>query len=738
MNTKSWPAFIDRPFSKDKTSYPELLAPAGDFASFLGAINAGADAVYLAGEKFGARAYANNFTKEEILEALDYAHLHGAKIYLTVNTKTKLNEGKELFDYLNPLYMAGLDGVIVQDYGVFSYIHDAFPGLALHVSTQMCVTSAEGAEYLKNKGAARVVPARELTLPEIREINDLGIETECFIHGSMCYSYSGLCLFSSFLGDRSGNRGRCAGPCRQPYCIQGSKEEKYLLSLKDMCTIQFLPKLIDAGITSFKIEGRMKSPAYAAGVTRIYRKYIDAYLADPNAPYRVDEKDLDELKHLYLRTDLQTGYYEKTFSPSMVSITSPSYNKTDDALSASIIDSYCRNKVPVSVEARIVAECGKPFALRFNNPFTGEEIEVTGGEVSPAMKAPVSREDIVSRFRKSSLGMFSFDVKDAELSDNAFIPVGAMNNLRREAEEKLCENLKTAYGRAEGVEIPDFWKAEKNGFTDDVKKPFVLMIQNKFVFKSLLNELDDNDILAFPIEWLKDNSVLTEVKSQKNKVFRVILPYVFRSPNTALIKDLISLCETIDSIGGYYANQIDSLAFLKKSGVNKPIYGDYGLYTANPKAVSFLRGEISGITCDTELTIKEITEENVRGGEYIVYGRIPLMQTANCVKKTSGKCNHTEEFYDIKDRVGANFPNYSHCDLNLCYNTIYNSVPISLHKQFGEVAGLDLNAMQLRFSDESKEECIAVYGAYKALRAGVPTDYVPANYTKGHFKKSVL
>lgn len=718
---------------------PELLAPAGDFASFLGAINAGADAVYLAGQKFGARAYANNFSEEEILDAILYAHLHDAKVYLTVNTKTKIKEGKELFEYLNPLYIAGLDGVIVQDYGVFSYIHDAFPDLPLHVSTQMCVTSFKGAEYLKEKGASRIVPARELTLPEIKEINDLGIETECFIHGSMCYSYSGLCLFSSFLGDRSGNRGRCAGPCRQPYCMEGERDEKYLLSLKDMCTIQFLPKLIDAGISSFKIEGRMKSPAYAAGVTRIYRKYIDAYLNAPEKPYRVSNEDLEELKHLYLRTDLQTGYYEKTSSSSMVSITSPSYNKTDEALSASIIDQYCRNKVPVKINVSVRAICGEAFKMSFINPYTLKEETISGNIVDVAQKAPVTKEDLISRLRKSSLGLFSFETDQVEISDNAFIPVGAINAIRREAEERVKDSLIAASARESGSEIPEFWEEEPvTGESESTQKPFIIHVQSVSSFDAILPKIGLNDIIAIPVEWIENDEILKTIEKEKDHTFRVILPYVYRSPMSDDLTRQIKICETIGNIEGYYVNQIDSLAFLKSYGITKNIYGDYGLYTANPKAIAFLRPDLADYTCDVECNKAEIMGEHVLGGEFIVYGRIPLMQTANCVKKTCSKCNHTEEFVSIKDRTNAVFSIYTHCNQNLCYNTIYNSVPLSLHKQIGDLNKDFLSAMQIRFTDETKEECIAVLHTFKSLREGGEADYIPSAFTKGHYKKSVL
>ncbi len=241
----------------------ELLAPAGNYEAFMGALNAGADAVYLGGEKFGARAYADNFTTQEICRALHVAHFMGRKIYLTVNTLFKESEVAQLYAYLLPFYEAGLDGVIVQDLGVFCLLRDWFPKLPLHVSTQMTVTDKGAALFLKEQGAARIVPARELSLLEVRGLKEAaGIEIECFIHGAMCYCYSGQCLFSSILGGRSGNRGRCAQPCRLPYQIYADKDlvmgEGYPLSLKDMCTLEYIPQLIEAGIDSFKIEGRMK------------------------------------------------------------------------------------------------------------------------------------------------------------------------------------------------------------------------------------------------------------------------------------------------------------------------------------------------------------------------------------------------------------------------------------------------------------------------------------------------
>jgi putative protease len=313
----------------------ELLAPAGSCESLRAAVNAGADAVYIGGSRFGARAYADNPGTEDLIDGIRYCHLHGRKIYMTVNTLLKEQELEEmLYDFLLPYYENGLDGVIVQDFGVVSYMQEHFPGMEVHASTQMTVTGVDGARFLKERGLTRVVPARELSLPEIRRIIDeTGIEVETFIHGAMCYSYSGQCLLSSMIGGRSGNRGRCAQPCRLPYSVVGSGDGKksYLLSMKDMCTIDLLPDLIEAGIASLKIEGRMKRAEYTAGVVRVYRKYIDLYQKNGRAGYRVSQEDRRILEDLYNRGGFSDGYYRQHNGKTMMAMTRPNHQGTEAA-----------------------------------------------------------------------------------------------------------------------------------------------------------------------------------------------------------------------------------------------------------------------------------------------------------------------------------------------------------------------------------------------------------------------
>ena len=262
----------------------ELLAPAGSYESLVAAVNAGADAVYIGGKKFSARAYADNPEEDILIKGIEYAHTFGVNVYMTVNTLLKESEIGELFDYIKTYYNAGVDAVIVQDLGVFEFIRKHFPKLSVHASTQMTITGSFGAIFLKNQGASRIVPAREISLEEIRDIDKKSdIEIECFVHGALCYSYSGQCLMSSMIGGRSGNRGRCAQTCRLPYDVyEGNKklnkaDERNLLSCKDLCSLDILPDLIEAGIDSLKIEGRMKAPRYTAGVVSIWRKYLDLY-----------------------------------------------------------------------------------------------------------------------------------------------------------------------------------------------------------------------------------------------------------------------------------------------------------------------------------------------------------------------------------------------------------------------------------------------------------------------------
>lgn len=335
----------------------EILAPGGSVQGVLAALNCGADAVYVGGQMFGARAYADNPDTGQLIELINEVHIRGKKLYLTVNTLLKDDEiKKQLISYLEPFYKAGLDAVIVQDFGVWSVIRKCFPEMALHASTQMTVVSPEFADILQRNGASRIVPARELSLHEIQNIKQrCDIEVETFVHGALCYCYSGQCLMSSMIGGRSGNRGRCAQPCRLPYCMEcGDKKqnhsaESYMLSPKDICTLNLIPDMIDAGIDSFKIEGRMKKPEYAALVSKMYRKYADLYLNKGRSGYKVNEEDLMDLMDLYNRGGFTEGYYTQHNGRHMISLDKPNHYGTK----AAVVTKVTKDKIYMEAGQRL-------------------------------------------------------------------------------------------------------------------------------------------------------------------------------------------------------------------------------------------------------------------------------------------------------------------------------------------------------------------------------------------------
>ena len=359
---------------------PEILAPAGSMAALHAAIAAGADAVYLGGSRYGARAYAGNFDENELIEGIRYAHLYGVKVYLTVNTLFRNEELDMLYDYLLPYYVEGLDAVIVQDFGVMKYIHECFPNLPIHASTQMTITTSYAYELLKDYGVTRIVPARELSIDELMKLKDNDTpELEVFVHGALCICYSGQCLMSSYIGGRSGNRGRCAGSCRLPYNIIDADgntvkvKGNYPLSLKDLCGLDSLTELIACGVDSFKIEGRMKNPEYVAVCVRSYRRCVD-YLFDknPDGDHIVNDmgyKELvkicmDEMAEVFNRNGFTSGYYHKKNGKNMMSTEYPGHM----GVVAGVITSIQNNRISV----KLYKDVNKGDIFVINNSFDNE------------------------------------------------------------------------------------------------------------------------------------------------------------------------------------------------------------------------------------------------------------------------------------------------------------------------------------------------------------------------------
>ena len=746
----------------------ELLAPAGEYKSFIGALSAGADAVYLAGNMYGARASAVNFTSEEIISALKYAHLFNKKIYLTVNTLTKDEELNKLYDFLYPLYHEGLDGVIVQDIGVMLYIKEFFPGLEIHVSTQAVVTDKYGAKFYSDLGAKRVVLARELTLKEIEEINQTGVETECFIHGAMCYSYSGMCLFSSFLGGNSGNRGRCKGPCRQPYSVNG--KEAYYLSLSDMNTVDIIDKLINAGIYSFKIEGRLKSPSYAAGVTSVYRKYIDYVLENPGKELLVSDEDRKLLNMLYSRTSTGHGYYDRVNSKKMVTIERGAYAKVDENIEKDIVGKYIDNPLKKDIDFSFEALTGNYALLRAVTDINGENVEITvvsDNPIEKANKLPTSKEDIFKQLNK--LGNTSFKLKNCDININdGFVVSSMVNNLRREAVEQIEECVYERFRKDLNRNFDKTDNTSLYGLIDNYKKNNSLnksIESSDFIVKSIGNDspetakniinrafvknfeqaeavkaLNFYDSIVVSKEMALDTEFTSYFDNCSKDVF-IEMPPILRSLNEKEFKELSEIAIKYSFIKGLYVNQYDAYEYLKENGFNKQICAGHNIYNYNSLSFEKNNELFDNVFTGIELSDKDL--KNISSNAYVtMYGRAPLMYSANCIMKTSDKCTKftksgENSFVNLKDRLGVDFKVKLSCSDTLCFNTIYNSKPTSLHKYAEELKKRKIQGFSYEFSDETSEEIIKISKFYEGVLEGV-ANTPPFEFTSFHIKNGIL
>ncbi|MBD5451454.1 MAG: U32 family peptidase [Lachnospiraceae bacterium] len=714
----------------------ELLAPAGDYQCCMAAINAGADAVYLGGFKFGARAYANNFSKEEIIEALRVAHLFGRKIYLAVNTLVKENEMPELVPYIAPLYEAGLDGVIVQDIGVMKVLKENFPELLLHASTQMTITGVYGAEFVKQLGACRAVPARELSLAEIKDIKvQTGLEIECFIHGAMCYAYSGQCLFSSILGGRSGNRGRCAGPCRLPYTDESGKR-LYPLSLKDMYTLSEIPKLIEAGIDSFKIEGRMKSAEYVAGVTSVYRKYIDKYLTTPNEAYCVSEQDETFLRGLYIRSDICHGYYEKHRDKSMITIKEPGYNGSTKETLAEIRKRYIDKKITLAIKGNASVFAGKTVLFTL---FTDDvSVTVEGDVAGEALNRPLMEKDIADKLSKFGDTCFSLMSLTVDTDNKAFLPVKSLNELRRKACAALEDALLKQYDRgALSSGSSDMLQAGRSVQTKKCDKDnalAVLVTTREQLEVALL--YDQIKILYINADIFTINK--TELEKVRDKQYFLALPHIFRKRSYPYQETYRALLESGLFLGVLVRN-FEELQWLHSIDYNGQIVSDYTIYTWNNISLRLCADWFDRVTLPVELNKKELSQlSDDVPAELLVYGRLPLMYSANCVRNTLEKCinqpNH-QNVYRLTDRYKNTFPVVQNC--MHCYNILYNTVPLSLHNQLESIQKRGYDALRLDFTLEDDIQTKSVIEYYIKKSDGAEADFIWKDFTNGHYKRGV-
>lgn len=745
----------------------ELLAPAGSLKTLKAVIHAGADAVYLGGSMFGARAYANNFNEEELLEAIRFGHIHGRKIILAVNTLLKEYELGQLYDYLHPYYEAGLDAVIVQDMGVMEFIKTHFPNLPIHTSTQMTITNVEGARLLKEQGVERVVTAREMSLEEIQRIHDeVGVELESFIHGALCYCYSGQCLFSSIIGGRSGNRGRCAQPCRLSYeVLQGEKSltghhATPILSLKDMCTLPFLYELADHGVYSFKIEGRMKTPEYAAGVVSIYRKYMDSYLDGSRIP--VEKKDIRALLELGNRGGFTNGYYYHHNDSDMLSGESASHNKSEGVLQDNIRREYVDTELKEKIKGKLILnkECPAKIEVQYGKI----KVSYQGDMVLVAQNRPLTKEVVTEKITKTGNTPFVFENLEVTMDDDIFMPVNQLNQLRRGALEALEEALLKPYERTlpelvetssaetdrqttgnaikekqiSGQSLSQTSGQQSAGSSTEVRVLIEDAEQLPAVLKADFVDTVYLDCMLYTRENLirKLSEDIDRVHASGKKAFYVF-PFIFRQQTSLFYEKIMPELKKLP-LDGIMVRSLDEIAFIKEWGnENWQMVSDSNLYTySNEAAEYFYRLGMIQDTIPVELNRKEILRRENSRSEMIIYGRLPLMITAQCIHKNTLGCMHQHKVLNLKDRYSVHFPVKNFC--SECYNVIYNSLPVCLFKEDVTVKKIAPAAVRLSFTTETEEEAEQILTIYGDIyKNGGILGQLPMECTNGHFKRGV-
>lgn len=698
----------------------ELLAPAGSLEILKGVIESGADAVYVGGSMFGARAYANNFTEEELLEAIDFAHLRGVKVYLTVNTLIKNSEFSKLYDYLLPYYKRGLDAVIVQDIGVVKAIHEYFPSMEIHTSTQMTVTGADGVRFLSQFGVTRVVMAREVSLAEMKRIHEeTGMELEAFVHGALCYSYSGQCLFSSILGGRSGNRGRCAQPCRLPYTVEGKKDE-YILSLKDMCGIKALDKLHDAGVYSLKIEGRMKQLEYACGVVKYYRSYIDSMKP-------VSDADYDRIKALGNRCGFTDRYYFDHNGSDMVTYVKPNF--VSNAAEPS------PEKRKLSIEGELVLREGEPGSLTVKRGDVTYKASIE--PVSAALKAPLDKKAAIDRINKTGDTDFEFSHIKAQIGENVFVPNGALNKLRRDAISGLCDKLLKKYYRNDAryadmsrlTALPEH-VVKSDAAHDEAINDYttICSCMTRAQLDTLIS-YDCFDVFYLDFDMYDRNTLIQQfaddVKclTKRNKKVYLMMPTIFRADSSDYF---VSIAKELDKVSfeGFVVKNYEELYLTENLFTGKKVILDHNMYTFNDVSKNaFFEHGVSGDTVPLELNSREIMHRNNIGSQMIVYGYYPLMTTANCVHKNTKGCDKKQKLIYLKDRYNKSFAVCNNC--KECYNTIYNSLPTMLIKNISKLKEAGIRSFRYSFTIETPKQIKAVM------------DDKVAEYTNGHYKRGV-
>ncbi|MDD7793995.1 U32 family peptidase [Clostridium sp. 'White wine YQ'] len=772
----------------------ELLAPAGSFESLYAAINNGADAVYLGGDKFSARAYASNFDEENMIKAVDYVHMYGLKIYITINTLLKENEIKEAIKYVKFLYEIGVDGLIIQDLGLFNVVRNILPDFELHASTQMTIHNGDGALFLKEKGFKRIVLSRELSLKEIEYISkELDIETEIFVHGALCVCYSGMCLMSSMIGGRSGNRGRCAQSCRLPYTLKslnGGKEFKgYLLSPKDICTIEDIKDIISTGTSSLKIEGRMKRPEYVAGVVKEYRKAIsegenkkgkDVLLKLFNREgfskaylYKNEGKDMmaykfpkntgvllgrvDEKNQVVLQDDLslkdgvrigESGFIvskiqvngeqrENAYKGEKAIIFPKQYNRGDELFKTSdtlllkqLSESY--NNIygkKINLDCIVIFEIGKPIEIIVK--YADKTFSEKGEIIQKAEKRPLSKERIIDAIIKSGDNPFKIVNVIFEKYDEGFMPISALNEIRRKVIEKIQAYEISKYKRT--LKTSNEITSSRDSKVEVMAPEKLFIVNTKEQLEALLDSGEQNIGVNIYNKSNKGISI-EDVKKVKNKDIYLKLPHIIKNEYNQIVKDIE---ENISLFSGIITS---NLGIVKRFNGKINIISDYKSNMFNSNTIRFFKENNVYPYISQELNRKEIL--NVLGKEknfgMSVYGKTEVMISEYCpIGSTVGgksSCNNcsapciNEEFI-LRDRMNKDFRVLTD---KFCRAYIYNPDTLNLISEMDELKEKGVTSFRFDFIDESKEE---VNNILKSINNNSIS--LSGEYTKGHYRRGV-
>ena len=732
----------------------EILAPVGSMEALYAAIQNGANAVYLGGKLFSARQYANNFDLEELKLAVEYAHIRNVKVYVTVNILIDDKEIKEALDFVKYLYEIDVDGLIIQDLGLIYLIRKMFPDLELHGSTQMTINNLPGALFLEELGLKRVVLAREVPLEEARYIyENSNIELEGFIHGALCVCYSGQCLMSSIIGGRSGNRGRCAQPCRMPYSIidynnkniiSDKLDKKYIISPRDLNTIEYIDDITNSGIISLKIEGRMKRPEYVATIVKNYRKALDF------GPESISPENKEDILQIFNR-DFTKGIMLGDFGRNFTSIERPDNRgvASDELLEKAKV-SYQEENIKYPINLKMVVSIGKPAILHINHGQLNISVE-SEDIVDRAKNLPLTKTRIIEQLSKLNDTVYYIDNIDIDLEDGAFMSLSEINSLRRKGVEKLNEVRKNFNNRKEidRDKYKNFLKKcfEHKREKSKSKRNISIKVSNRQQFEQL--NIDKLDRLY--IDFYENlDEIIPKVKAKNKEVYLFTSKILYR-------KDLDKLIEIINLnnhlLDGISISNIGTFKAIKNNfDIN--IHGDIGLNIFNSFTAKVLKKQgIDSVTLSPELNMGQIENINKDYNSYetIGYGYLPLMTMKYCpmsiIKncKDDSKCNSCpyREGYGLRDRMNVDF----YMERKNGITTIYNSVPLMILDSLDTIYDIGVDTIRLDFTFEKNNirEIQEIYYDYaKGIISKINVDKFLEEYrnkndiTRGHYFRGVI